>query len=125
MPEAEGNLQAPRHTRPDPRPDNTAGLSASQRLERSSPKSICRQTDWDWTLLLLELLPYMLDGLAHHAEKVGDTQQLFTAKSCFYIHIKYIYDLKTNFVDNIFKRVWALFCTQLNGFKYCYIAVKN
>ena len=34
-----------------------------------------RQTDRDWNLLVLELLPYMVDGLAHYAEKVGDTQQ--------------------------------------------------
>ena len=34
------------------------------------------QTNLDWTLLVLELLPYMVDGLAHYAEKVGDTQQL-------------------------------------------------
>ena len=33
------------------------------------------QTDLDRNLLVLELLPYMLDGLAHYAEKVGDTQQ--------------------------------------------------
>ena len=25
-------------------------------------------------LLVLELLPYMVDGLAHYAEKVGDSQ---------------------------------------------------
>ena len=27
-----------------------------------------------------------------------------------------------HFVDNILKRAWALFCTQLNIFKYYYIA---
>ena len=37
-PETEGNPQAMRHTRPDPRLDNTAGQSATQHLERSSPK---------------------------------------------------------------------------------------
>ena len=46
-PEAEGIPQAPRHTRPDPCLDNTAGQSATQHLERSSPKSICRQNDLD------------------------------------------------------------------------------
>ena len=30
--------------------------------------------------LVLELLPYMVDGLAHYAEKVGDTQQLSMEK---------------------------------------------
>ena len=45
-PEAVGNTpQAPRHTRPDPRPDSTAGQSATQHLERSRPRAICRQTD--------------------------------------------------------------------------------
>ena len=73
-PEAVGNPQAPRHTLPEPRPDNTAGQSATQHLERSSPKSICHQNDRDWNLLVLELLPYMVDGLAHYAGKVGDTQ---------------------------------------------------
>ena len=29
---------------------------------------------------------------------------LFNAKSCLYIYIKYIYDLSTHFVDNIFKQ---------------------
>ena len=31
--------------------------------------------------------------------------------------------LQTYFVDNILKWAWALFCTQLNCFKYCYITV--
>ena len=45
-PEAVGNTpQAPRHTRPDPRPDSTAGQSATQHLERSRPRAICRQTE--------------------------------------------------------------------------------
>ena len=39
-----------------------------------------------------------------------------------YIYI-YIYDLSKHLVDSILKRVWPLFCTQLNGFKYCYITV--
>ena len=46
-PEAKGIPQAPRHTRPDPCLDNTAGQSATQHLERPSPKSICRQNDLD------------------------------------------------------------------------------
>ena len=37
--------QAPRHTRPDPCPDSTAGQSATQHLERSRPRAICHQTD--------------------------------------------------------------------------------
>ena len=45
-PEAVGNTpQAPRHTRPDPRLDATAGQSATQHLKRSWPRAICRQTD--------------------------------------------------------------------------------
>ena len=44
-PDAEGIPKAPRHTRPDPCLDNTAGQSATQHLERSSPKSICHQND--------------------------------------------------------------------------------
>ena len=50
-PEAVGNTpQEPRHTRPDPRPDNTAGQSATRHLERSRPRAICHQTGrWsDW-----------------------------------------------------------------------------
>ena len=31
------------------------------------------------TLLVLELLPYLVHGLALYAEKVGDTQQLIKA----------------------------------------------
>ena len=46
-PEAEGIPQAPRHTRLDPCLDNTAGQSATQHLERSSPKSISLQKDLD------------------------------------------------------------------------------
>ena len=49
LPEAVGNPQAPRHTLPEPRPDNTAGQSATQHLERSSSKSICHQNDRDWS----------------------------------------------------------------------------
>ena len=37
-----------------------------------------------------------------------------------YIYI-YIYDLSTHFLDNILKQAYALFCTHLNGFKYCYV----
>ena len=38
-PEAVGNTpQAPRHTRPDPRLDNTAGQSATRHLKRSWPR---------------------------------------------------------------------------------------
>ena len=54
-PEAVGNTpQAPRHTRPDPRPDSTAGQSATQHLERSRPRAICRQTGrWpDWSSMV-------------------------------------------------------------------------
>ena len=40
--------------------------------------------------------------------------RLFNAKSCYYI---------IHFVDNILKWAWAFFCTQLNGFRYCYITV--
>ena len=40
-----------------------------------------------------------------------------------HINIKYIYDLSTHFVINILKWAWAPFCTQLNGFKYCYVIV--
>ena len=40
--------------------------------------------------------------------------QLFNAKSSLYIYIKY--DFLEYFVDNIFKRARAIFCTQLNGF---------
>ena len=36
-----------------------------------------------------------------------------------YTCILNIYDFPTHFVDNILKRVF-FFCTQLNGFKYCY-----
>ena len=46
-PEAVGNPQAPRHTPPELRPDNTAGQSTTQHLERSSLKSICHQNDRD------------------------------------------------------------------------------
>ena len=67
--------------KPEPRPDNSAGQSATQHLERSSPKSICHQNDRDRNLLVLELLPYMVNGLAHYAEKVGDTQQKVTCES--------------------------------------------
>ena len=74
--EAVGNPQAPRHTLPKPRPDNTAGQSATQHLGRSSPKSICHQNDRDGNLLVLELLPYIVDGLAHYVDKVGDAQQV-------------------------------------------------
>ena len=49
-PEAVGNPQAPRHTLPEPRPDNSAGQSATQHLERSSLKSICHQNDRDWNI---------------------------------------------------------------------------
>ena len=66
-PEAEGNLQVPRHTRPDP-----------------------YQTDQDWNLLVLELLPYMVDGLA---EKVGDAEQfvyLLMNKASFYSDFTFI-----------------------------------
>ena len=49
--------------------------------------------------------------------------RLFNAKSFLYIYIKYIYHLETHFVDNILKRVWARFCSQLNGSKYCYITL--
>ena len=74
-PEAAGNTpQAPRHTRPDPCPDSTAGQSATQHPERSRPRAVCHQTDFCWPSLALELLPYIGDGLAHYAEKVGDTQ---------------------------------------------------
>ena len=34
-----------------------------------------------------------------------------------YIYIEYIYDLYTNFIDNILKWAWDLFCTQLNIFR--------
>ena len=34
----------------------------------------------------------------------------------------YRHILNISFVDYIFKRAWALFGTQLNGFKYCYIS---
>ena len=48
-PEAVGNTpQAPRHTRPDPCPDSTAGQSATQHPERSRPRAICHQTDFCW-----------------------------------------------------------------------------
>ena len=49
--------------------------------------------------------------------------RLFNTKWYLYIHIKYIYDLKTYFLDNILKQACAFFCTQLNGFKYCCIIV--
>ena len=39
-----------------------------------------------------------------------------------YIYQIYIYDLWTHFVDNILKQAW-LFCTQLKGFNYWYVAV--
>ena len=46
-PEAVGNTpQAPRHTRPDPCPDSTAGQSATQHPERSRPRAICHQNDF-------------------------------------------------------------------------------
>ena len=43
--------------------------------------------------------------------------------NALYTYILNIYDLWTYFVDNILKRACALFYTQLNGFKYCYITV--
>ena len=39
--------------------------------------------------LVLELLPYMVDRLAHYAEKVGDTQQYIYI--CMYVYIFFIY----------------------------------
>ena len=50
-------------------------------------------------------------------------QATINAKSCLSIYIEYTYDLQTHFVYKIHKQAWALFCTQLNGFKYCYITV--
>ena len=41
-----------------------------------------------------------------------------------YTYIFNIYDLWTHFVHNILKRVWTLFCSRLNGFKYYYIMVR-
>ena len=35
-----------------------------------------------------------------------------------------VFDLLTYTVDNILKQAWALFSTQLNDFKYCYIKIK-
>ena len=37
------------------------------------------------------------------------------------IALDYGRQLFFTFIDNILKQAWALFCTQLNGFKYCYI----
>ena len=33
--------------------------------------------------------------------------------------------ISKNFVDDIHKQTWSLLCTQLNGFKYCYIIITN
>ena len=77
--------------------------------------------------------------------------RLFNAKSSLYIYIKFIwfglvgfyglptlvgysmpnplyiythiYNLLKHFENNILKQAWALFCTQLQYFKYCYITV--
>ena len=38
-----------------------------------------------------------------------------------YTYILNMYDLSTHFGDKNFKWAWGLFCTQINGFKYCYI----
>ena len=82
-PEAVGNTpQAPRHTRPDPRLDTTAGQSATQHLKRSWPQAICRQTDLcrpgpAWSILmLLTGLVFMnrhsqSDVLANHYPRNG------------------------------------------------------
>ena len=40
-----------------------------------------------------------------------------------HIYQIYIYDLSTDFIDNILKWAWALFCSHLIGFKYHYITV--
>ena len=39
-------------------------------------------------------------------------RMLFNAEFCLYMYIKYICDLEIHFVDNIFKRTEAHFCTQ-------------
>ena len=82
-PEAVGNTpQAPRHTRPDPRPDSTAGQSATQHLERSRPRAICRQTELcrtgpAWSgLMLTDRVVFMnrhsqSDVLANHNPRNG------------------------------------------------------
>ena len=49
-----------------------------------------------------------------------ETKFILMSNIYIYIYI-YIYGLYTHFGDDILKRAWALFCTQLNGFKYCYI----
>ena len=43
--------------------------------------------------------------------------------SCIYFQTPFIYDSWKHFVDNILKQAWALFCTQLNVFKYWHITV--
>ena len=32
-----------------------------------------------------------------------------------------MYDFKTRFLDNVFKRTWTRFFTELNGFTYFYL----
>ena len=41
---------------------------------RNGSSGLTRRLISDWNLLVLELLPYMVNGLAPYAEKVGDTQ---------------------------------------------------
>ena len=47
--------------------------------------------------------------------------KLFNANSSFYIYIKHIWFVNYIFEHNIFKWVWTLFFSLLNGFKYCYV----
>ena len=127
-PEAVGNPQAPGHTLPEPRPDNTASQCATQHLERSSLKSICHQNDRDRSLLVLELLPYVVDGLAHYAEKVGDTQHLYIythththTHTYIYIYIYIWLQIRFQFYKDALLHSWEK--TKNNFWSRCYFTL--
>ena len=78
------NLQAPRHTRPDPCP-RQHGRPKCYPAHGEARTEINLSPDWSkLELLILVLLPYLVDGLAHYAEKIGDTQQRFILKIDFF-----------------------------------------
>ena len=99
-------------------------------------------TAWCWRLQLKDGLVWF-DLAPWHINHC----RLSNSKSCLYIYIRNIYHLEIHFLENILKRAWAhllhtvnwlqvlqsktnnsiyyksFVCTQLNGFKNCYVTV--
>ena len=74
----------------------------------------------------INLTPFVADKAKLNCLVGGSYKQTigrYLMPNPVYTYILNIYTICNLFIDDILKRAWAFFCTQLNGFKYYFITI--